>query len=122
MKNLTLIAAIIPLLLNGCAMSKQTSKLTVSMLLFNQEESFVSESFAKRLTLLVIEEKYPEDIFIRREGIRVLDQGEAWQVTIDNALVDAHDYSALPIIEGKIVPKSLSILINKANGAIIKIF
>jgi uncharacterized protein YcfL len=122
MKNLTLIAAIIPLLLNGCAMSEKTSKLTVSMLLFNQEESFVSEGFAKRLALLVIEEKYPKDIFIRHEGIRVLDQGEAWQVMIDNALVDTHDSSALPIIEGKIVPKSLSILINKANGAIIKIF
>lgn len=52
--------------------------LSLSMSLLNQGRPFVSARFAERLALLVIEEKYSEQIFKARRSTTVIDKGETW--------------------------------------------
>lgn len=114
MKNIILIALFsISVLLEVCAAQDQPVKsLSIMMTLQNQDQPFVSESFAKRLALLVIDEKYPKAAFIPREPATIADQGEIWTVTFENAL---------PLPKDSIFPKRLSIAIRKNNGEIVNI-
>ena len=74
-----------------------------------------------RLALLVIEEKYPKDVFSARGSGTTVDKGDLWEVTFDNALVSPDDTSALPMRHGSIVPRRLTITIRKTSGEIIDI-
>jgi hypothetical protein len=78
---------------------------------------FISQDFAQKLARLVIEEKYPKDMFSAPEPGTVVDKGEAWWVTVDNAL--ASQRATLP--KGAIIPRGLTIQIRKSNGEILAI-
>jgi hypothetical protein len=108
------------LLAGGCTTQHvKSDQLDPSMLLFNLQGNFVSKEFADRLAILVIDEKYPKEYFIRRGPGRIVDGGEAWSVTYENTLGNAND--PIPISGGKIVPRTLTIRIRKLNGEIIAI-
>lgn len=100
---------------------KTMNTLSLSMMLLNQGQSFISGKFAERLALLVIDEKYPKDIFSARGAALMAEQGELWLATFDNELVSPDDKSALPMSDGRIVPKRLTITIRKTNGEIVSI-
>jgi hypothetical protein len=95
--------------------------LTVIMWLWNMERPFVSESFAKRLALLVLDEKYPKADFSVRGSGTTMDQGDTWVVTFDNALVEPGDTRAMPLVNGRFIAKRLSVRIRKANAEIIDV-
>jgi hypothetical protein len=91
------------------------------MMLFNQGQPFVSAKFAERLGLLVLDEKYPKDIFSARGSGTIVDNGDTWLATFENSLVGLEDRSALPMSEGRIIPRRLTITIRKTNGEIVAI-
>lgn len=91
------------------------------MIALNQGQPFISGAFAEQLALLVIEQKYPKDIFVVRGSARLVDKGEMWSVTFDNGLAAPDDKSTLPMVGGKIVPRHLTITIRKTNGEIVSI-
>ena len=97
----------------------KSDQLDPSMILMNFEGPFVSREFAERLAVLVIDQKWPKDVFSRRGPGRVVDLGDAWSVTYQNALGNAND--PIPTSGGKAVPKTLTIRIRKANGQIVAI-
>ena len=97
------------------------TSLSVSMIALNQGQPFVSQSFAERLALLVIEEKYPRDFFTVRGSGNTVDKGDIWLVTFDNGLTDPSDKNALAVVQGRVIPKRLTITIRKANCEIVAI-
>ena len=117
-----LIATAILVLLGGCLTQHRTvTTLSLSMMLLNQGQPFVSEKFAERLAVLVIEEKYPKDIFsVHASGI-IVGKEDTWLVTFDNALVSQEDKSHLPMSDGRIIPRRLTITIRKTSGEIVAI-
>jgi hypothetical protein len=108
--------------LGGCVTQHRTvTTLSLPMMLFNQGHPFVSESFAERLALLVFDEKYPKDIFSARGPGNIVDKGDVWLVTFENALVSPDDANALPTFDGKVVARRLTVTIRKTNGEIVTI-
>lgn len=91
-------------------------KFNLSMTLLNVDQPFVSKEFSKRLALLVLDEKYPKDIFVYEESVTVTDNGETWVVIVNNSIF-SEDRASL----GSIIPRRLSVEIRKANGEIIGI-
>jgi hypothetical protein len=115
-----LFLAPVVLFLGGCAVSHVKSvHLDPSMILFNFEGPFISREFAERLAVLVIEQKWPKDVFARRGPGQVVDQGDTWSVTYENILGNAND--PIPTSGGKAVPRTLTIRIRKVNGEIVAI-
>jgi hypothetical protein len=82
------------------------------MQLQNISGPFVSQSFAERLARLVIEEKYPKNIFTAQGAGHVVDKGDAWWVTFDNAIKGTM---------ATMIPIRLTVHIRKANGEIVTI-
>jgi hypothetical protein len=82
------------------------------MKLQNISGPFVSQSFAERLARIVIEEKYPKNIFSVQGSGNVVDKGDTWWVTFDNALKGTI---------ATMVPIRLTVHIKKANGEIVTI-
>jgi hypothetical protein len=82
------------------------------MRLQNISEPFVSQSFAERLARLVIEEKYPKNIFSVQSSGNVVDKGDTWWVTFDNAIKGTM---------ATMVPIRLTVHIRKTNGEIVTI-
>jgi len=75
----------------------------------NLQGPFVTMEFAQRLALLVVEEKYPREIF-RAEGPAVVeDHGDLWWVTVRNGI-------ASPM--GSIIPRRFVVHIRKVNAEI----
>jgi hypothetical protein len=117
-----MVAVAILLLAGGCVTQhERVIPMSISMMLLNHGAPFVSQSFAERLALLVIGEKYPGDLFVVRGKGTVTDKGEVWAVTFENALVDPEDPAALPMVEGNLTAKRLTITIRKTNGEIVAI-
>ena len=115
-----LIMSVISVFFLGCATERGTVKdLTLSMVLLNQGQPFVSREFAERLAFLVIDEKYPKDIFLVRRPASIEDKGKNWEVTVSNELIDPKD--SLPRVGKKIVPKYLTITIRKENCEIVSV-
>ena len=120
MKRAILTASFI--LLGGCATQQRImTSLNFTMIALNQGQPFVSERFAERLALLVIDDRYPKDFFLVRGSGVVTDKGDVWLVTFENALVAQGDDSALPMVSGAVVPRRLTITIRKVNGEIVDI-
>lgn len=88
------------------------------MFLQNSSGPFVSEHFAERLALLVIEEKY-RTVFSVRGPAKIVDKGGVWSVTFENAATDEGGGS----IKSQVITilKSLTIEIRKSNGEIVTI-
>lgn len=95
--------------------------LSLSIMVLNQGQPFVTAAFAERLALLVIDEKYPHDLFVVRGSGSIADRGANWAATFDNALVGPQDKSELALLNGRIIPKRLTITIRKTNGEIVSI-
>jgi hypothetical protein len=113
-------STVLTLFFCGCTMNHVKSvQLDPSMLLFNFEGPFISREFADRLAVLVIDQKWPKDVFVRRGPGQVADLGDLWSVTYENALGNAND--PIPTSGGKAVPKTLTIRIKKVNGEIVAI-
>jgi hypothetical protein len=114
-----LIVSVISALAFGCTTERGTvENLSVSMMLLNDPQPFVSKEFAERLALLVIDEKYPKDIFLVQSPASVEDKGENWEVTFTNDLPE----DRLTRVRPRLVPKGrLTITIRKVNGAILSI-
>ena len=71
--------------------------------------------------MLVLDEKYPKNIFCVRGRGTVVDKGDTWSATFENALVSTDDQSALPMFDGRVIPRHLTITIKKTNGEIVAI-
>jgi hypothetical protein len=110
------------LALSACATEHGAmNNLSISMIALNHGQPFVSKGFADRLALLVVDEKYPRDVFSVRGSGSTVDKGDSWSVTFENALIDPADESPLPILDGRVVPRRLTITIRKTNGEVMSI-
>lgn len=94
---------------------------SISMMVLNSLQPFVSESFARRMALLVIEDRYPPSVFSPKGTGMVVDGGEVWRVTFDNGLVDSSDNQKMVMIDGVVVPRKLTFVIRKSNAEIVDI-
>ncbi|MBO9828340.1 hypothetical protein J7373_08795 [Xanthomonas sp. A2111] len=120
MKILAILLVVI--MTGGCAMQQKTTMpMSLSMMLMNQGHPFISKALAERIALAVINDKYPNDIFATNSPGLVVDKGEVWLVTFSNALISQADQSPLPMLNGQIVPKKLTVTIRKKNGEIIDV-
>lgn len=116
------ILAAVFILLGGCATQQRTmTTLSFTMTALNQGQPFVSEKLARRLAMLVIDDRYPKDFFAARGTGVVTDKDAVWLVTFENALVDQDNDSILPMVNGVVVPRQLTITIKKTNGEIVDI-
>lgn len=109
MKQVTAIMMLLSM--TGCV-TDHRAMLDPFMKLQNITEPFVSQSFAERLARLVIEEKYPKNIFSIRGSGNIIDRGDTWWVTFDNAINGSM---------GAIIPRRLTVHIRKSNGEIVTI-
>lgn len=92
-----------------------------TMMALNSIQPFVSENFARRMALLILEDRYPSDVFSPKgEGV-VADGGEVWRVTFDNELVDQNDSQAMAMVNGAVVPKKLTFVLRKSNAEVVDI-
>jgi hypothetical protein len=82
------------------------------MTLQNISGPFVSQTFAERLARLVIEEKYPKNIFSIQSSGNVVDKGDTWWVTF---------YNEIKGTMATMVPTRLTVHIRKTNGEIVTI-
>jgi hypothetical protein len=86
--------------------------LKISMVLQNVKGDFITPRFAERLALLVLEEKYPTDVFAASGSGSVVDKGDTWWVTFNNALLESPP---------RLIPRHLTVQIRKTNGEIVAI-
>jgi hypothetical protein len=98
------------LMLTGCCGARMSNTLGISMMLQNHGQTFVTQKLAERWAKLILEEKYPLDIFTPGEAARVQDDGEFWVVSFDNKLQTTQ--------ERPFVSRRISIKIRKSNGEI----
>lgn len=91
------------------------------MTLFNFQAPFVSETFARRIAQIVIEEKYPQSMFVAAGPSVALDAGSVWKVTLKNALVSHGDKGDTPTINDVPSPRDLTVEICKFNAAVLSI-
>jgi hypothetical protein len=96
--------------LAGCVTERRP--MDMFMTLQNMSGPFVSQSFAERLAHLVIDEKYPKNIFSISGSGNVVDKGDAWWVTFDNSIAGTM---------ATMIPRRLTVHIRKANGEILTI-
>jgi hypothetical protein len=82
---------------------------SVSMMLFNFQAPFVSETFARRIAQIVIEEKYPQSMFVAAGPSVALDAGSVWKITLKNALVSPGDKGYIPTINDAPSPRDLTV-------------
>lgn len=86
----------------------------------NGVQPFASEAFARRVGLLVLEDRYPRDFFVADgEGV-VVDAGDAWLVTFRNLLV-RKDAGAVPLGSALMLPVSLTFRVRKCDGGVVDI-
>ncbi len=91
------------------------------MMALNSVQPFASEEFAKKLALLVLDDRYPKDVFLS-DGIgAAVNQGDVWLVTFKNSL-HVDDSESLPIMNGMLIPRALTLKIRKRDAAILDIF
>jgi len=94
------------------------SSLSPSMILENASSPFVTLDFAKRLALLVVQEKYPKDTLVARGVREVTDREDAWWVSVE---VDVPSASPLRRVMAPLLPKQITIQIRKANAEVVSI-
>lgn len=94
---------------------------TFTMMALNSIQPFVSEAFARRMALLIIEDRYPPNVFSPKARGVVVDGGEVWRVTLDNELVDQSASQALAMVDGAVVPIKLTFVIRKSNAEVVDI-
>jgi hypothetical protein len=91
--------------------------LSMSMLMANYEQPFVSERLAEKLGLLLIEEKYRDALSVRGPGV-IVDKGDLWLATFE---VTSTDDNFRRLVQGDMSgPMRFMISIRKTNGEIVK--
>lgn len=105
----------------GCATKGVRMNSSITMMALNSVQPFASKSFARRMALLIIEDRYPTSIFSPKGAGMVEDGGDVWRVTFDNALVHDADNKRIAMVDGAIVPKKLTFVIRKNNAAVVDI-
>lgn len=107
----------------GCAMKKKDAiPLSISMILMNHGQPFISKAIAERICLLIIEDRYSKEIFLAKEPSVVEDKDDFWLVTFQNSLISNDGNETLPVYNNVIVPRRLSFKIRKINAEIVDIF
>lgn len=94
---------------------------SIGMMVLDRAQPFVSAQFAQRLGFLMLEDRYPDSVFVvDGEGL-VADEGEAWAVTFRSQLL-LGDSRALPERDGVLLPRTLTLRARKCDGGILEIF
>lgn len=121
-RSCLLVAAVAALLFAapGCSSAGKAMDQSIAMIALNTAQPFVSEAFAKKVVLLVLDDRYPKSVFRPQEGGTVLDGGDVWIVTFENALLKDNSES-FPIVDGELLPRALTFDIRKADAAIVDI-
>lgn len=119
---LTLVTTLSLIAVASCA-SREELRMnsSITMISLNSVQPFVSNSFARRMALLIIEDRYPPDVFSPKGSGMVVDDGEVWRVTFDNALVTENDVGKIAMVDGAIVPRKLTFVIRKSNAEVVDI-
>lgn len=104
----------------GCTSVGKTMNQSIAMIALNSIQPFVSEGFAKKVALLVLDDRYPKDFFLPQEGGTVISDGEVWRVTFKNALLE-NNSDTFPIVNGVLLPRALTFTIRKTDAAILDI-
>lgn len=94
---------------------------SITMMALNSVQPFASESFARRMALLIIEDRYPSDVFSPAGAGTTVDGGAVWRVTFDNSLISTKDTKKMPMIDGVVVPRKLTFVIRKSNAEVMDI-
>jgi hypothetical protein len=90
-----------------------TDKPGVSMLLQNYGAPFIDQKLGAGIARLLVNNKYPPDIFLAEDNVIIEDAGEFWKITLKNQLrVD---------VDRPYVTKSVRVTIKKSNGEILEI-
>lgn len=118
--KLTMVALML-IAATGCAPKGTRMNSSVTMMALNSVQPFASESFARRMALLIIEDRYPPDVFSPAGTGVVVDGGEVWHVTFDNSLINTSGGQKMPMIDGVVVPKKLTFVIRKRNAEVVDI-
>ena len=95
------------------ANSPEPKELDTSVMLLNFPRPLMSVTLAEKLTRSFLEEKYPANIFEITGPARIVDEGDLWYVSFENALYVSTEESMKSII-----PKAIGLEICKANGQI----
>lgn len=82
----------------------------VSMLLQNYEAPFIGKDLAQKLARVLVESKYPEDIFVIEGDPSIEDEGDYWRVSFRNRLRTGVDVTYATAM--------IRVRIKKANGEI----
>lgn len=118
-----LLVAVVAALLSaapGCSSAGKAMDQSIAMIALNSVQPFASETYAKKVALLVLDDRYPKSVFLPQEGGTVVDGGDVWSVTFENSLLkDNRD--AFPILDGVLLPRTLTFEIRKADAAIVDI-
>lgn len=97
--------------------------LSESVVGLNIVGPLISEGLAQKLGFIILQDKYPKPIFSPHQPGIVVDQGDAWLVIFENALVSPDDLGSggwpWPEAAGMPVPRRLGITIRKSNGEIV---
>jgi len=91
------------------------------MMALNSVQPFASASFAQRMALLIIEDRYPSNVFSPKGAGVVVDGGEVWRVTFDNSLISDDSSQKMAMIDGVVVPRKLTFVIRKSNAEVVDI-
>jgi hypothetical protein len=91
------------------------------MMALNSVQPFVSEGFAKKIALLVLDDRYPKDAFLSDGTSVAVDEGDVWLVTFKNSL-SVENSESLPMVNGVLIPRTLTLKIRKRDAAILDIF
>ena len=69
----------------------------------------------------MLDYRYPKDIFVPGKTARVSDEGDAWKVTFDNVLMARLGEAGLPLLDGSLVPRRLTVTIRKFDAGVVDI-
>lgn len=119
---LAMVATLALVAIASCASRRELRmNSSITMMALNSVQPFVSKSFAQRMALLIIEDRYPPDVFLPKGPGTVVDDGEVWRVTFDNDLVDENNHQENVMVGGAIVPRKLVFVIRKSNAEVMDI-
>jgi hypothetical protein len=104
-------AVLLPAL--ALAQAPSSPKSDVSMLLWNSSGPFVTSEFAKKLGVLVMEQKYARVRF-EAASPTVLDKGDTWWVTFTVTQWPKDMERLQPLL-----PRQLTLLIRKSDAAVL---
>lgn len=95
-------------------------KQSFSMMVLNKVQPFATESFARKVAMLVLDDRYTRTAFAASDSDHVIDGGDHWVVTFKNALV-AEDAARPVLSNGFLMPMTLSFKVRKCDAGIVDV-